>query len=93
MVGSEKKDAVRWTGKTDTNSIGMEFVYIEPTGDKGFTMGSSSSPEEVEKRYGGDAKYHEDQRPQHKVILTKGLYLNDGGDTGTDRAGELLRWE
>ncbi len=58
-----------------TNTIGMTFVYIEPTGDKGFMMGSSLSPEEVVKRYGGYAEWYKDQRPQHKVILTKGFYL------------------
>ena len=61
--------------KRITNGIGMAFAYIPPTGDKGFMMGSALSPEEVEKRYGGDAKYHEDERPQHKVVLTRGFYL------------------
>ena len=61
--------------KKITNSIGMEFVYIPPTGDEGFVMGSPLTPEEAAKRYGVDPKRHEDLRPQHKVILTKEFYL------------------
>ena len=61
--------------KRITNSIGMELVYIEPTGDKGFMMGSSLPPKKVWKHFGGDAEWHEDERPLHKVILTKGFYF------------------
>ncbi len=50
--------------KNITNSIGMEFVYIPPTGDEGFMMGSPATEKSREK----DEK-------QHKVILTKDFYL------------------
>jgi len=54
------------------NSFGMEFVYIPPGT---FMMGSSISPSEVEKRYGGKAKWYKDEHPQHRVTLTSGFYI------------------
>ena len=59
-----RKDAVRWTGKIHTNIIGMEFVHVPPTGNEGFMMGS---PESEDGRKSNEK--------QHKVILTKGFYL------------------
>jgi formylglycine-generating enzyme required for sulfatase activity len=70
------KDTVGDEAKTDrpgpfdksrkkvTNSIGMEFVYIPPTGEKGFMMGSPESEDE-----------RDPDEKQHKVILTEGFYL------------------
>ena len=55
-----------------TNNLGMKFVYIKPGS---FMMGSSLSPSEVASRYGGKEKYYKDEHPQHRVILTKGFYL------------------
>ena len=40
--------------KTITNSIDMKFELIQAGS---FTMGSRLSPEEVARRYGGEAKY------------------------------------
>ena len=58
--------------KTITNSIGMKFMLI-PAGS--FTMGSQISPEEVYKRYGGDASWYKDEHPQHKVTISKAFYM------------------
>ena len=74
-LAPRRKDDVIWTGKTHTNTIGMEFVYIEPTGNEGFMMGSSLSPEELVERFGDDVMWYKEERPWHKVILTKGFYL------------------
>jgi formylglycine-generating enzyme required for sulfatase activity len=71
---NEPESAVN-SQKKITNSIGMEFVFIQPTGDEGFMMGSSLSPEELAECFGGYAEWYRDQRPQHKVILTNGFYL------------------
>ena len=102
---NDKKSAPEPAAKSRkkiTNTLGMTFVYIEPTGDNGFMMGSSLSPKELEKRYGGEGvEWYAQERPQHKVILTKGFYLqttevtvgqymkflNSGGDaSGVDFA-------
>ena len=59
-----------------TNSIGMKFMLIPP-GE--FTMGST--PEEVEEalKFTGEDGYWQkcvkSEAPQHKVILTKPIYL------------------
>ena len=59
--------------KSITNSIGMKFVLI-PSGS--YTMGSQISPEEVVRRYGGDAKKaYRDEQPPHPVKITKPFYL------------------
>ncbi len=49
----------------------MRFVYIPPGT---FMMGSSMSPAEVARRYGGEAEYFDDE-DQHRVRLTKGFYM------------------
>ncbi len=59
-----RPDPAAKSRKKITNSIGMEFVYIEPSGDNGFMMGSALT----EKNRDSDEK-------QHEVILTKGCYL------------------
>ncbi len=59
-------------GKTITNSIGINFVLI-PAG--GFVMGSHISPEEVARKYGGDAEDYKDEHPSHPVEITKPFYL------------------
>jgi len=58
--------------KAIINSIGMKLVLI-PAGS--FTMGSQISPEEVARRYGGEAKYYKDEQPPHDVEITKPFYL------------------
>ena len=58
--------------KTITNSIGMKFVLI-PAGN--FTMGSQLSPEQVARRFGGEAEFFEDEHPPHPVEITKPFYL------------------
>jgi formylglycine-generating enzyme required for sulfatase activity len=50
------------TGKTYTNSIGMEFIQI-PAGS--FTMGADKNSEEADN----------DETPQHRVTLSKSFYL------------------
>jgi formylglycine-generating enzyme required for sulfatase activity len=50
------------TGKTYKNSIGMEFIEI-PAGE--FLMGCSK----------GDAECNDDEKPQHKVKITKSFYM------------------
>ncbi len=58
--------------KAFTNSLGMTFVLI-PAGI--FLMGSVLSPEEVAKRYGGEAAWYEAEHPQHQVTLSRPFYL------------------
>ena len=60
------------TKKKIKNSLSMEFVYIPPGA---FMMGGALSPSEVEKRYGGEAKWYKGEQPQHRVILTSGFYM------------------
>jgi len=55
--------------KTYANSIGMEFVLIQAGS---FMMGSKLSPEEVAKKYGGEAKC---THLQHEVTISKPFYL------------------
>jgi formylglycine-generating enzyme required for sulfatase activity len=50
------------TGKTFKNSIGMEFIEI-PAGE--FLMGCSK----------GDTECGDDEKPQHKVKITKSFYM------------------
>ncbi len=65
---------VAWTeadnrpNRSFTNSIGMKFVYVEAGR---FMMGSGFSPEDVAERYGGEAKWYNDELPRHEVTLTK----------------------
>lgn len=66
--------------KVATNSIGMKFVRI-PAGE--FQMGTSASPDELKKtfplyekdRYGEDRLELADERPQHRVRITKPFYM------------------
>ena len=58
--------------KTYTNSIGMEFVLI-PAGR--FEMGGGISPEEVVRRYGGEAEWYKYEHPQHDVKISHPFYL------------------
>jgi len=58
--------------KTITNTIGMKFVLI-PAGS--FNMGSQLSPEEIVRRYGGEAKWYKGEQPPHPVEITKPFYL------------------
>ncbi|HPJ40193.1 MAG TPA: SUMF1/EgtB/PvdO family nonheme iron enzyme, partial [Spirochaetota bacterium] len=46
---------------------GIELVYI-PGGS--FMMGSKESPEEGQRRYGGDIKSYRTEHPYHKVTLS-----------------------
>jgi len=55
-----------------TNSIGMEFVRIE-AGE--YMRGSTLAPEEVVKKYGGEAEWYKDEHPRHRVVLTKPFYM------------------
>ncbi len=55
-----------------TNTIGMTFVLI-PAGT--FLMGSALHPEEIVKRYGGEAEWYDDEYPQHQVTLSLPFYL------------------
>ena len=58
--------------KTITNSIGMKFVLIPPGS---FTMGSKFDAMEIKDKYGGEARYYEDEHPQHSVKITRSFYL------------------
>ena len=58
--------------KVYTNDFGMKFVLI-PAGS--FTMGSKISPVEIKDKYGGKAKFYEDERPPHSVEITRSFYL------------------
>jgi formylglycine-generating enzyme required for sulfatase activity len=55
-----------------TNSLGMKFVYIEPGT---FEMGSAESPEEMQKKFGGDIDWYKSEKPQHKVNISNGFYM------------------
>jgi formylglycine-generating enzyme required for sulfatase activity len=57
---------------TYINSLAMEFARIQPGS---FMMGSNLSPADVEMQYGGEAKWYEDEGPQHNVTLTKPFYM------------------
>lgn len=56
-----EKEKIKLSGKNFTNSLGMEFVYIEPGT---FMMGSPSN----------ESNRDSDEN-QHKVTLTKGFYM------------------
>ena len=56
-----------------TNGIGMDFVLI-PAGS--FMMGSHISPEEVVRKYGGEANLFKSEHPQHKVTISEPFYLH-----------------
>lgn len=60
---SNKTDFPKELPKTITNSIGMEFMLI-PAGE--FLMGCSD----------GDTLCYDDEKPQHKVRITKPLYMS-----------------
>ncbi|HNH08671.1 MAG TPA: formylglycine-generating enzyme family protein [Leptospiraceae bacterium] len=59
---TKKTDVQKELPKTITNSIGMEFVLI-PAGE--FLMGCSD----------GDSECYENEKPQHKVKITKPFYM------------------
>jgi formylglycine-generating enzyme required for sulfatase activity len=50
----------------------MEFMLI-PAGS--FMMGSNFSPEEVERKFGGEAKWYKDEHPRHEVRISQPFYL------------------
>lgn len=54
------------------NSLGMEMVLI-PAGE--FIMGSKLAPGEVVDRYGGETYWCGDERPRHRVRLTRPFHL------------------
>jgi formylglycine-generating enzyme required for sulfatase activity len=59
--------------KEITNSIGMKFKLI-PAGE--FMMGSSESPAELAEAFPNiESWFSKDERPQHKVRITKPFYL------------------
>ncbi len=58
--------------KSITNSFGMKFAYIR---SGSFMIGSGLSPSVIETKYGGDAKWYNDEWPQHEVSLTKSFYI------------------
>ena len=58
--------------KEITNSIGMKFKLI-PAGE--FMMGSSESPAELAEAFPILSLVFQDERPQHKVRITKPFYL------------------
>ncbi|SPD76063.1 conserved exported hypothetical protein [uncultured Desulfobacterium sp.] len=55
-----------------TNSIGMKFILIQAGK---FMMGSKLTPEEIKEKYGGDAKWYNDESPQHEVTITTSYYI------------------
>jgi formylglycine-generating enzyme len=55
-----------------TNSLGMEFVRIS---SGSFMMGNQYSPEESTKRFGGRAELYKDERPRHRVTISRSFYL------------------
>jgi formylglycine-generating enzyme required for sulfatase activity len=55
-----------------TNRFGMKLVLI-PAGE--FVMGSSESAEALAKEFDMEAKWFEKEHPQHRVKITKPLYL------------------
>jgi len=58
--------------ETFKNSIDMNFVLI-PAGN--FMIGSHISPEEVARKYGGEAEWFKSEHPQHKVTISEPFYL------------------
>ena len=62
--------------KTLTLDLGkgatMKLVLI-PAGE--FMMGAKFTPAQVAKRFGGKEIHYADQRPQHKVTITKPFYI------------------
>jgi formylglycine-generating enzyme required for sulfatase activity len=54
------------------NSIEMEFVTIKPGS---FMMGSRLSPEQVAEKFGGEASWYRDERPQHEVQISRPFYI------------------
>ena len=57
---------------TFTNWVGMRMIYIAPGS---FQMGSSLSAQEVERRFGGEVKWYEDEHPRHAARLTSGFHM------------------
>jgi hypothetical protein len=58
--------------KNFINAIGMEFELIT-TGE--FMMGSSISPEEMVRRYGGNIEWFKSEHPWHSVEITNPFYM------------------
>jgi len=58
--------------KVRANTLDMEFVWV-PAGK--FMMGSSLSPSEIEKRYGGIIDTFSNEFPKHQVALSKGFWM------------------
>ncbi len=59
-------------GQVQTNSIGMNLVWIPP-GE--FMMGSKFTPQQVTRRYGGSPVLFQNEHPQRKVTLTRGFWM------------------
>jgi formylglycine-generating enzyme required for sulfatase activity len=73
-MGSHSSNAEENSSRKETflNSIGMRFVFID---SGSFMMGSGLSPLEIKDKFGGKAKWYDDECPQHKVTLTKSFYI------------------
>ncbi len=56
-----------------TNHIGMKVVLIR-AGE--FLMGSKQATKTTAVRYGGKAKWFMDEKPHHRVVLTKPFYIS-----------------
>jgi formylglycine-generating enzyme required for sulfatase activity len=54
------------------NGVSFKMVRI-PAGE--FMMGSSLSPEEVERRYGGKAEWYKGEHPQHRVRISRAFWM------------------
>ncbi len=69
-LAGKKGDAVTFT----VSGVSFKMVRI-PAGD--FMMGSGLSPEEVDRRYGGGAKWYKEEHPQHRVRITKPFWMGE----------------
>ncbi len=63
-------------GATKTVDLGggveVEFVWIPP-GE--YMRGSGLSPQEAERRYGGQTSWYEREHPHHRVRITEGFWM------------------
>ena len=89
VAGCEEKDAPaqEQEEKAWENSLGMEFVWIEPGS---FTMGSQLSPRQMAGKYGGVPESFDDQYPAHPVTVDSGFWISRHEVTQSQYEGIIL---
>lgn len=73
-VDAPRRRLIKTLPKRIEGPAGIKMVLIPPGQ---FMMGSKLKPEEVARKYGGDAEYYTDEGPQRRVTITQPFYMGE----------------